>query len=141
VAVGHTVAVASQFCFDAAVLTGWLARTRAAVDVAVARAAQGAVAVPPVVYHIGVPGPTKPSKLKRIAEICEVPSLFLNSAFDVLDLDGDGLVLCCVARRCAVLCCAVLCCAVLCCAVLCCAFCRRHCASPFLCVAMGGWRS
>ena len=43
-----------------------------------------------VTYHVGIPGPTKLSKLQRIAEICEVPSLFLGSAFDILDLDGDG---------------------------------------------------
>lgn len=31
-------------------------------------------------------------KLQRIADICEVPSLFLASVFDFLDADGDGFV-------------------------------------------------
>ena len=92
VAAGHTVAVASQFCFDAQVLTRWLSRTHAAVlsSMLAGVTEDGAPEPSAVTYHIGVPGPTKTGKLKRIAEICEVPSLFLGSAFDILDLDGDG---------------------------------------------------
>ncbi len=90
---GHSVAVASQFCFDAQILVRWLAHTRAAVHDAIATAVgEGAPEPIPPRYYIGVPGPTKPSKLRRIAEICEVPSLFLGSAFDILDVDGDGQV-------------------------------------------------
>eukprot|EP01043_Picozoa_sp_COSAG02_P043909 COSAG02_NODE_3866_length_6121_cov_318.011956_2_plen_482_part_00 len=93
VTAGHSVAVASQFCFDAQVLVRWLAHTRAAVNDAIANAVEeGAPEPTHPRYYIGVPGPTKPSKLRRIAEICEVPSLFLGSAFDILDVDGDGQV-------------------------------------------------
>jgi 5,10-methylenetetrahydrofolate reductase len=88
VAAGHTVSVASQFCFDTTTLISWLERTRTAVGEAVAAA--GGRAAGSVRYFVGVPGPTRVSKLQRIAEICEVPSLFLGSAFDILDLDGDG---------------------------------------------------
>ena len=97
-AAGHRVAVASQFCFDATTLISWLERTRAAVSAAIAAAqggfggGEGEAGGGSVTYYVGVPGPTKPGKLERIAEICEVPSLFLGSAFDVLDLDGDGQV-------------------------------------------------
>ena len=104
VTAGHTVSVASQFCFDATTLISWLELTREAVSEALTAAAaaqqQGEGADPRddhtytsntrVTYHVGIPGPTKLSKLQRIAEICEVPSLFLGSAFDILDLDGDG---------------------------------------------------
>lgn len=93
VTAGHSVAVASQFCFDAQILVRWLAHTRAAVNDAIANAVEeGAPEPTHPRYYIGVPGPTKPSKLRRIAEICEVPSLFLGSAFDILDVDGDGQV-------------------------------------------------
>ena len=52
-----------------------------------------------VTYHIGVYGPTKVSKLNRVAEICKVPSLAMGSPdkngislFDLLDTDHDGAV-------------------------------------------------
>ena len=80
VSAGHSVAIASQFCFDAKILVRWLARTRKAVAAAVdAAIAEGAPEPAPPRYFVGVPGPTKPSKLRRIAEICEVPSLFLGT--------------------------------------------------------------
>jgi 5,10-methylenetetrahydrofolate reductase len=86
---GHQAAVATQFCFDAQKLITWLDSTRKCL--ANVRTRLGLEkAYPPVVYHIGIPGPTTDKKLRRIAEICEVPSLFLGSAFDVLDLNGDG---------------------------------------------------
>lgn len=43
-------------------------------------------------FHIGIPGPTPRSKLERISKICEVPSLFLASAFDLVDGNGEGFV-------------------------------------------------
>lgn len=93
VTAGHSVAVASQFCFDTQKLIRWLKQTRKTVADAIAIAVdEGAPEPKPARYYIGVPGPTKPSKLRRIADICEVPSLFLGSAFDILDLDGNGQV-------------------------------------------------
>eukprot|EP01048_Picozoa_sp_COSAG05_P022760 COSAG05_NODE_4672_length_1415_cov_2.345745_3_plen_107_part_01 len=83
VTAGHTVSVASQFCFDATTLISWLELTREAVSEAVTAAAaaqqQGEGSDPRdeqytsnrVTYHVGIPGPTKLSKLQRIAEICE----------------------------------------------------------------------
>lgn len=84
---GFDVMLATQFCFDARKLIIWLERTRRAL---------GKLLVEwpgrKVTFHIGVPGPTPRKKLERIAKICEVPSLFISSAFDILDGDGDGLV-------------------------------------------------
>lgn len=92
---GHAVAVATQFCFNAQRLVAWLDCTRRQLNTLVARVAAtwSADVAPPVMqiqYFIGLPGPTKRKKLQRIAKICEVPSLFLGSAFDLLDLNGDG---------------------------------------------------
>lgn len=94
---GMQLAVATQFCFDARKLVGWLRKTRAAlVELAagVRLETPDAAPRPPVIFHVGVPGPTPGKKLERIATMCEVPSLFLSSAFDVLDSDGDGLITC-----------------------------------------------
>lgn len=82
---GFDVVVATQFCFDAHRLIGWLRRTRRAL--LSLPGARGRVS-----FRIGVPGPTPRKRLERIASICEVPSLFLSSAFDVLDRNNDGFV-------------------------------------------------
>lgn len=82
---GFDVVVATQFCFDARLLVGWLRRTRQAL--LLLPGAEGRV-----FFRLGVPGPTPRKRLERIASICEVPSLFLSSAFDVLDRNNDGFV-------------------------------------------------
>ena len=68
VTAGHTVSVASQFCFDATTLISWLELTREAVSEAVTAAAaaqqqgEGAdrrgdqYASNRVTYHVGIPG-------------------------------------------------------------------------------------
>lgn len=84
-AAGFDVVVATQFCFDARLLVGWLRRTRQAL--LILPGAKGRVS-----FRLGVPGPTPRKRLERIASICEVPSLFLSSAFDVLDRNNDGFV-------------------------------------------------
>lgn len=84
-AAGLDVVVATQFCFDARLLMVWLRRTRQAL--LSLPGAKGRVC-----FRIGVPGPTPKKRLERIASICEVPSLFLSSAFDVLDRNNDGFV-------------------------------------------------
>jgi len=48
--------------------------------------------VPLPVFHVGVCGPTKESRLRRIADLCEVSSFFLGSAFDRIDTDNNGRV-------------------------------------------------
>ena len=45
-----------------------------------------------IVFHVGVFGPTARAKLQRIARVCEVPSVFLTSAFDLVDHDHDGMI-------------------------------------------------
>lgn len=81
---GHAISIATQFSFDANAVLGWLHETRRFVAT-LGPAAVGAG----VTYHIGVYGPTKFKKLRRIAEICEVPSLAMDhSLFDTL---SDGL--------------------------------------------------
>lgn len=84
---GRSVGVASQICFDAELAVEWIERTRTKLHALAVR-----YAVPPPVMHVGVPGPTKASRLKRIAEMCEVSSLFIGSAFERIDADADGLV-------------------------------------------------
>lgn len=86
--VGLNVVVATQFCFDARRLIRWLQTTRKALrDLRAEIPTAGTVS-----FHIGLPGPTSKKKLERIASICEVPSLFISSAFEVVDGDNDGFV-------------------------------------------------
>lgn len=91
-AAGMNVAVVSQFCFDARKLVKWLKYTRIALKKLVAEIAEHSSSRCGVTFRIGLPGPTPKKKLQRIADICEVPSLFLASVFDFLDADGDGFV-------------------------------------------------
>jgi len=103
-AAGLDAAVVTQFCFDARKLISWLKHTRHVLRNLViqhgcmaAPILPGNAADPPerygfVTFHIGLPGPTPRKKLERIAKICEVPSLFVASAFDVIDRDVDGLI-------------------------------------------------
>ena len=57
VTAGHSVAIASQFCFDTQVLIRWLSRAREAVHAAIVAAVdEGAPEPRPPRYYIGVPG-------------------------------------------------------------------------------------
>lgn len=87
-AAGRSVGVASQLCFDAEQVIAWVERTRHDL----AQLHRRYPDVPPPTVHVGVHGPTKASRLGRIASICEVSSLFLDGAFDHIDTDHDGLV-------------------------------------------------
>jgi len=90
-AAGLDVIIVTQFCFDARKLIRWLKRTREETSKVVEEVAHlnGRRTCR---FRIGVHGPTSRKKLTRIAGICEVPSLFLSSAFDMFDADMDGLV-------------------------------------------------
>jgi len=89
---GLDVAIATQFSFDARKLVRWLQRTRQKISQLTVQPGEGRPTQPQAVFHIGIPGPTSKKKLERIAKICEVPSLFIGSAFDAIDTDGDGMV-------------------------------------------------
>jgi hypothetical protein len=97
---GQDAAIATQFCFDARQFIRWLDSTRHALSTVVSKVQMGGQVERGesgansrrITYHLGVFGPTPSAKLKRIASICEVPSLFLGSAFDVIDTDRDGRV-------------------------------------------------
>lgn len=86
--VGLNVAVATQFCFDARKLMRWLQTTRGALRALRADTSS----LGSVTFCIGVPGPTPRKKLERISKICEVPSIFISSAFEAADADHDGFV-------------------------------------------------
>jgi Ca2+-binding EF-hand superfamily protein len=106
---GVRVMIVTQFCFDPKALVTWLKRTIERLRVVEASVAEeleakgqgadsfnddpfkrGAKGSNSMCFHIGIPGPTKKSKLERIARICEVSSKFLVSIFDLLDADHDG---------------------------------------------------
>lgn len=94
---GLNVAIATQFCFDARKLVRWLAGMRQEIRRVLSQLEPELPESPDaasrrVVFHIGIPGPTSRKKLERIAKICEVPSLFISSAFDIIDLDRDGMI-------------------------------------------------
>lgn len=86
---GHDVGVCAQFCFDPRTMISWLHRTRNCISEVMKK---NGFSSRSVTYHVSVPGPTPRAKLKRISEICAVPSLFLGSVFDMLDLEGDGVI-------------------------------------------------
>lgn len=90
--VGLNVVVATQFCFDARKLIKWLQRTRSAFKKLLDDIASSVEAPGRVSFCIGLPGPTPRKKLERIAQICEVPSIFISSAFEFADQDHDGCV-------------------------------------------------
>jgi hypothetical protein len=85
---GRSVGVASQLCFDAELMVSWLERTRRELGAIAARYPS----VAPPTLHVGLYGPTRASRLQRIASICEVSSFFLDGAFEHVDTDHDGLV-------------------------------------------------
>ena len=86
---GHQIAIATQFSFDTHSVLSWLHETRRFVATL---ATVGSDARQRPTYHIGVYGPTRVKKLRRIAEICEVPSLALSSLslFDACDPSHEG---------------------------------------------------
>lgn len=98
-AAGLDVTVVTQFCFDARRLVQWLGRTRREMSQLEAEvscgselpgASEAREGCGRVRFRIGIPGPTSRKKLEKIASICEVPSMFVASAFVTLDADGDG---------------------------------------------------
>ena len=72
----------------------WLSETRAGLAETRAKRAAPARADPSrtaaVTFRVGVPGPVAAKKLRRIAEICDVPSFALGDVFASLDADGSG---------------------------------------------------
>ncbi|CAJ1422024.1 unnamed protein product, partial [Effrenium voratum] len=80
---GLKAEVASQFCFNPRQLVHWLRETATALE---AEGLHG------VTFRVGVAGPTRLKRLRRIAEICEVPADFLHPGMFDLALGGHDRV-------------------------------------------------
>ncbi|CAK9088743.1 5 [Durusdinium trenchii] len=81
---GLQVVVATQFCFNPRQLLQWLRKTSAALkDLERELGRSNSVS-----FRIGVPGPTSLAKLRRIADLCQVPGDFLYPGMFDLVLQG-----------------------------------------------------
>jgi len=82
---GLQVVVATQFCFNPRHLLRWLRNATSALE----ELQEDLGVENQVHFRIGVPGPTGLQKLRRIAEICQVPQDFLHpSMFDMVLQDA-----------------------------------------------------
>lgn len=85
---GLKVVVATQFCFNPRHLLQWLRDATAALE-----ELQKELGVAHrVSFRIGVPGPTRLRKLRRIADICQVPRDFLHPSMFDMALQGASRV-------------------------------------------------